>query len=126
MINFIILLLLLVNIANNKNCFLFVVFCYFLFLVLYNFRTPNNTDTTHIWVCLEFILKFFKSCILQGCFQNFIILHTPVFNTTSDSILIKFISLDSPRWEDSNDSCFAFLTSILTELCHKMYFYFGI
>ena len=39
---------------------------------------------------------------------------------------MNFISLDSSRREDSNDSKIAFVASILTELFHKMYFYFGI
>ncbi|PKK61615.1 hypothetical protein RhiirC2_791557 [Rhizophagus irregularis] len=42
-------------------------------------------------------IKIFQKLRITEYFQNFIILHTPIFDITSGLILIKFISLDSSR-----------------------------
>ena len=112
------------------------------FFTTEKFLSPQNTykkwkgegvwqDPEQYWYnshlsLLRVYIKIFQKLRITGVVSKFCYPTYHVFNTTGDSILIKFISLDLPRWEDSNDSCFAFLASILTDLCHKMYFYFSI
>ena len=61
-------------------------------------------------------IKFSGFAYFRGTFENFPILHTPVFKRSADRILTNFISLDSSRWEESNGINFISVAPILTEL----------
>src|SRR2546423_10400286 len=80
-----------------------------------------DINTSHIaqkWVAIHTYKR-----VLQGCFQKFFLYYIPpVFKRSCDWNLTYLGLLDSSRRDESNDSKFAFLASILTEILLKTHF----